>query len=62
MRIYLKTALCYLFLFNNGKSRKDIAPKNTTIRVCDIHIIQPNAFPETAVIPKIFRDLLTAIG
>jgi hypothetical protein len=52
----------YGFLFHNGRIRKDIAPNTTTIRVCEIHMIHPNASPEIEEIPKIASELLTTMG
>lgn len=34
----------------------------TTIMVCDIHMIQPKASPDTSLIPKTAKDELTAMG
>ena len=52
----------YRFLFNNGRTMKDIVPKTTTMSVCAIHMIQPKASPETELMSKIPKAALTAMG
>lgn len=40
----------YLFLLNIGKNKNDNKPRVTTKNICELHTIQPKAFPAVSEI------------